>query len=36
VANILLKVPISLVESVVWVVLTYYVMGFAPAAGRYL
>lgn len=35
VANILLKVPISLVESVVWVVLTYYVMGFAPAAGRF-
>jgi hypothetical protein len=35
VANIILKVPVSLVESAVWVVLTYYVMGFAPAAGRY-
>ncbi|CAD6207791.1 unnamed protein product [Miscanthus lutarioriparius] len=35
VANIILKVPVSLVESAVWVVLTYYVMGFAPAAGRF-
>uniref|UniRef100_A0A0E0JZ33 ABC transporter domain-containing protein n=1 Tax=Oryza punctata TaxID=4537 RepID=A0A0E0JZ33_ORYPU len=35
VANILIKVPISLVEVAVWVVLTYYVMGFAPAAGRF-
>lgn len=34
-ANIILKVPVSLVESAVWVVLTYYVMGFAPAAGRF-
>jgi hypothetical protein len=34
VANILLKVPVSLVEAAVWVVLTYYVMGFAPSAGR--
>jgi hypothetical protein len=33
-ANILLKVPVSLMESSVWVVLTYYVMGFAPAPGR--
>jgi hypothetical protein len=35
VANILLKIPVSFVEAAVWVVLTYYVMGFAPAAGRY-
>lgn len=35
VANILLKVPVSLVEAAVWVVLTYYVMGFAPSAGRF-
>ncbi|TKV90029.2 hypothetical protein SEVIR_9G001400v4 [Setaria viridis] len=34
-ANIILKVPVSLVEAAVWVVLTYYVMGFAPAAGRF-
>uniref|UniRef100_A0A0D3F4B9 ABC transporter domain-containing protein n=1 Tax=Oryza barthii TaxID=65489 RepID=A0A0D3F4B9_9ORYZ len=33
VANILIKVPVSLVEATVWVVITYYVMGFAPAAG---
>ncbi|XBH95564.1 hypothetical protein VPH35_086106 [Triticum aestivum] len=35
VVNIITKVPVSLVESIVWVVLTYYVMGFAPAAGRF-
>jgi hypothetical protein len=34
-ANIILKVPVSFVEAAVWVVLTYYVVGFAPAAGRY-
>uniref|UniRef100_A0ACD5WG15 Uncharacterized protein n=2 Tax=Avena sativa TaxID=4498 RepID=A0ACD5WG15_AVESA len=34
-ANIILKIPVSLVESGVWVILTYYVMGFAPAAGRF-
>ncbi|KAM0847899.1 hypothetical protein ACQ4PT_054734 [Festuca glaucescens] len=34
-ANILLKIPVSLMEAGVWVVLTYYVMGFAPAAGRF-
>ncbi|KAG8046967.1 hypothetical protein GUJ93_ZPchr0008g11832 [Zizania palustris] len=34
-ANIILKVPVSLVESAVWVALTYYVMGFAPSAGRF-
>ncbi|KAK1664183.1 hypothetical protein QYE76_052342 [Lolium multiflorum] len=35
VANILLKIPVSFMEAGVWVVLTYYVMGFAPAAGRF-
>ncbi|CAL5033830.1 unnamed protein product [Urochloa decumbens] len=34
-ANIILKVPVSLVETAVWVVLTYYVMGYAPAPGRF-
>uniref|UniRef100_M8ALM4 Pleiotropic drug resistance protein 5 n=1 Tax=Aegilops tauschii TaxID=37682 RepID=M8ALM4_AEGTA len=34
-ANIILKVPVSFVEAGVWVVLTYYVMGFAPSAGRF-
>jgi ABC-type multidrug transport system ATPase subunit len=34
-ANILLKIPVSLMEAMVWVFLTYYVMGFAPAAGRF-
>ncbi|KAM0926425.1 hypothetical protein ACQ4PT_003507 [Festuca glaucescens] len=34
-ANIILKLPVSLVEAGVYVILTYYVMGFAPAAGRF-
>jgi ABC-type multidrug transport system ATPase subunit len=33
--TIILRIPVSLVESAVWVVLTYYVMGFSPAAGRF-
>ena len=32
-ANIILKVPVSLMEAAVWVFHMYYVMGFAPAAG---
>ncbi|KAJ0972688.1 hypothetical protein J5N97_020647 [Dioscorea zingiberensis] len=31
----LLKVPLSLLESGIWVVLTYYTIGFAPAASRF-
>ncbi|KAM7471773.1 hypothetical protein LguiA_009956 [Lonicera macranthoides] len=31
----LLRVPISILESVVWVVMTYYTMGFAPEASRF-
>ncbi|KAK8541889.1 hypothetical protein V6N12_014510 [Hibiscus sabdariffa] len=31
----LLKVPISILESVVWMVVTYYTIGFAPEAGRF-
>ena len=32
----LLKVPISVFESIVWMVMTYYTIGFAPEASRYL
>ncbi|CAA6672145.1 unnamed protein product [Spirodela intermedia] len=32
---VLLKVPISLLESAIWVSITYYGMGFAPPAGRF-
>nr|XP_043609039.1 ABC transporter G family member 29-like isoform X2 [Erigeron canadensis] len=35
VPTILLRVPISLVESTVWTVLTYYVIGFAPEISRF-
>ena len=30
----LLRIPISLMESGIWIVLTYYTIGFAPAASR--
>ncbi|KAJ0668683.1 putative ABC-type sulfate transporter [Helianthus annuus] len=33
--TILLRVPISLVESTVWTVMTYYVIGFAPEPSRF-
>ncbi|KAL5197970.1 hypothetical protein ABZP36_001482 [Zizania latifolia] len=35
IANIILKVPLSLMESSIWIILTYYVIGFAPAAERF-
>ncbi|XP_042500566.1 pleiotropic drug resistance protein 2-like [Macadamia integrifolia] len=31
----LLRIPLSLIESGIWVVLTYYTIGFAPSAGRF-
>ncbi|KAH7657666.1 P-loop containing nucleoside triphosphate hydrolase protein [Dioscorea alata] len=33
--NALLRIPISIMESVVWVVMTYYVIGYAPEASRF-
>ncbi|KAG5553360.1 hypothetical protein RHGRI_011287 [Rhododendron griersonianum] len=30
-----LRIPVSLLESAIWVVLTYYTIGFAPAASRF-
>ncbi|KAM3398957.1 pleiotropic drug resistance protein 2 [Capsicum galapagoense] len=30
-----LKIPISLMESSIWIILTYYTIGFAPAASRF-
>ncbi|CAL9078900.1 unnamed protein product [Musa textilis] len=30
-----LKVPLSLLESGIWTIFTYYVIGFAPAVGRF-
>ncbi|KAL6615974.1 hypothetical protein ACP70R_038244 [Stipagrostis hirtigluma subsp. patula] len=32
--NILLRVPSSIFESIVWVAITYYTIGFAPEASR--
>ncbi|CAH9117683.1 unnamed protein product [Cuscuta europaea] len=31
----LFRIPISFIESGIWVVLTYYTIGFAPSAGRF-
>ncbi|XP_010519283.1 PREDICTED: ABC transporter G family member 39-like [Tarenaya hassleriana] len=30
-----LRIPISLLESGIWIILTYYTVGFAPSAGRF-
>ncbi|OIT22805.1 pleiotropic drug resistance protein 2 [Nicotiana attenuata] len=30
-----LKIPISVMESAIWIILTYYTIGFAPAASRF-
>lgn len=32
----ILKIPIAIVETSIWVVLTYYVMGFDPNFGRFI
>jgi len=29
-----LRIPISFLESAIWIILTYYTIGFAPSAGR--
>ncbi|KAH7553400.1 hypothetical protein JRO89_XS12G0007500 [Xanthoceras sorbifolium] len=31
----LLRIPISFVESAIWIVMTYYSIGFAPSAARF-
>ncbi|KAK6136023.1 hypothetical protein DH2020_030233 [Rehmannia glutinosa] len=30
-----LRIPLSLMESLIWIVLTYYTIGFAPEASRF-
>lgn len=32
----LLRIPLSLAESGIWILLTYYTIGFAPAPSRYI
>ncbi|GLT82049.1 hypothetical protein SLE2022_004630 [Rubroshorea leprosula] len=29
------RIPVSLMESAIWIILTYYTIGFAPAASRF-
>ncbi|XP_019059159.1 PREDICTED: ABC transporter G family member 39-like isoform X2 [Tarenaya hassleriana] len=31
----LIKIPVSLLESGIWIIFTYYTVGFAPSAGRF-
>ncbi|CAN1747652.1 Pleiotropic drug resistance protein 2 [Linum perenne] len=31
----ILRIPIAFIESFIWIVLTYYTIGFAPAANRF-
>ncbi|XP_002515969.2 ABC transporter G family member 29 [Ricinus communis] len=33
--TLLLRVPISILESIVWVVIAYFTIGFGPEAGRF-
>ncbi|GER28927.1 ABC transporter family protein [Striga asiatica] len=32
----LVRIPLSLMESLIWIVLTYYTIGFAPGADRHV
>lgn len=32
----LLRLPLSLYESLIWLLITYFTIGFAPEAGRYV
>lgn len=34
--NVVLRIPFSIIESIVWVLVTYYTIGFAPEADRYI
>ncbi|KAI5084731.1 hypothetical protein GOP47_0000900 [Adiantum capillus-veneris] len=31
----IMRIPLSILESIIWVALTYYVIGFAPEASRF-
>ncbi|KAL8505055.1 hypothetical protein ACS0TY_016314 [Phlomoides rotata] len=31
----ILRIPMSILDSTIWIVLTYYTIGFAPGAGRF-
>lgn len=33
--NFLLTIPMSILESIVWIAITYYTIGFAPEASRF-
>ncbi|XP_044473463.1 ABC transporter G family member 34-like isoform X2 [Mangifera indica] len=31
----ILRIPLSILESAIWIILTYYTIGFAPSPGRF-
>ncbi|XP_078431904.1 pleiotropic drug resistance 1 [Wolffia australiana] len=33
--NFILRIPISILETFVWIIITYYTIGFAPEASRF-
>ncbi|KAL6876398.1 hypothetical protein ACP4OV_012970 [Aristida adscensionis] len=33
--NVILRIPFSIIESIVWVLVTYYTIGFTPEADRF-
>ncbi|XP_077242370.1 pleiotropic drug resistance protein 1-like [Tasmannia lanceolata] len=35
-STFIMRIPVSLVESFIWVLLTYYTVGLAPSFGRFL
>lgn len=35
VASFILRLPYSIIESIVWSIVVYYLVGFAPSVGRY-
>ncbi|KAL3688205.1 hypothetical protein R1sor_014514 [Riccia sorocarpa] len=35
ISTLILRIPSSIVESVMWIIITYYTIGFAPAIGRF-
>ncbi|VVB01079.1 unnamed protein product, partial [Arabis nemorensis] len=34
--SIILKIPLSVVDSFIWTLLTYYVIGYSPEVGRFI
>ncbi|KAL2630297.1 hypothetical protein R1flu_014983 [Riccia fluitans] len=35
ISTLILRIPSSILESVMWIIITYYTIGYAPAIGRF-